>query len=70
MKQSVHQIVYRLYQIHVERGRQTYHEFCRTVAMNLGWPTQRVYSLVDELFPDREDYGEGSIYENMHRYGF
>ena len=61
----------KLYATHVIRGRETYHEFCRTVAMSLGWPTQRVYNLISPYYPDKNLYdGEQSIYENMHRYGF
>ena len=60
----------RLYKIHVLQQKMTYHEFCRTVALSLGWPVQRVYPLLKQYFPERDSYGEDSIYESMHRYGY
>lgn len=70
MHKQVVKDIQRMYDIHVVQNKQTYHEFCRTVAMHLGWPTQRVYRLIKPWFPGDLYNGEESIYERMHQFGF
>lgn len=49
-------------------GKQTYHEFVRTICVRTGWPTQRVYPLLVPWFPDTNMFNDDSIYKKLFQF--